>query len=576
MYLLQQIPQCTYSDSRKTELYVRAGEGTVSYDTYFGAFAASYWKAITTVADVTLRFVANGNGSAQLVGLSNGEERVVAELPISGGEQVSFEPIQLGECDCDALFLRFVGAGAITLVYGAWVTSSEPQRNVRLGAVITTFNRQEYVARIVDSVAVLGAEHQNLEDRIRVTIIDNAGNLQLAHSSNSTSSVTVDVVPSRNLGGAGGFARGLIKLRDDGWATHALFMDDDITLEPESLRRTLSLLEFARDPMLCVHGAMISEDQPWLCVEAGADYLWKSIYPPRPLHRNEDLRQRDVALAARYTQPCAYSAWWYTAFPVAITSDNPLPVFIRGDDVAWGLMHTRGHIETLPGIAVWHADFDVKNIPAAVYYEIRNLTLANLLTVDEYRWWHLLKRFLGYAFLNLYSMRYLSTEYLIEGMNDFLKGPQEWMKFDHAAIHKRLTISTEERSFDMDQSVMDANFFDSSTRATRPRDFMLSILSFGGTLVPPFLRSADVIAVPVQKRAISASIRHNSVIHRHPRMAVGFIATRDSRRFWKLLINVVKTAAVLPFRYSKVARAYKRDYSNMVSDAYWQSLFNPN
>jgi hypothetical protein len=82
-------------------------------------------------------------------------------------------------------------------------------------------------------------------------------------------------------------------------------MDDDITIEPESLVRTISVLRYASDSMTCVHGAMISEDQPWLCIEAGADYLWRSIYPPRPLHHLEDLRDRSMALAEKLDRPYA-------------------------------------------------------------------------------------------------------------------------------------------------------------------------------------------------------------------------------------------------------------------------------
>ena len=49
---------------------------------------------------------------------------------------------------------------------------------------------------------------------------------------------------------AGGFARGLIELRKAGWATHVLFMDDDITLEPEAIVRTMSrAIEANSDPV---------------------------------------------------------------------------------------------------------------------------------------------------------------------------------------------------------------------------------------------------------------------------------------------------------------------------------------
>ena len=76
---------------------------------------------------------------------------------------------------------------------------------------------------------------------MRLQVVDNARNLELE----PTNAVVTTVVPNRNLGGAGGFARGLMELRDEGWATHVLFMDDDVTFEPEIVARIIALLSFA-------------------------------------------------------------------------------------------------------------------------------------------------------------------------------------------------------------------------------------------------------------------------------------------------------------------------------------------
>ena len=62
-----------------------------------------------------------------------------------------------------------------------------------------------------------------------------------------------------------------------------------------------------------------------------------------------------------------------------VAKDNPLPVFVRGDDVAFGLMHTGKHTVTMNGIAVWHADFALKNNPSSLYYEVRNFALIDTL-----------------------------------------------------------------------------------------------------------------------------------------------------------------------------------------------------
>ena len=104
----------------------------------------------------------------------------------------------------------------------------------------------------------------------RVTIVDNGRNLELPPGDG----LSVRVIPNPNLGGAGGFARGLMHARNDGWTTHVLFMDDDITMEVESVVRAIALFRYATDPRLCVHGAMISEEIPWMQFEAGSHYAW--------------------------------------------------------------------------------------------------------------------------------------------------------------------------------------------------------------------------------------------------------------------------------------------------------------
>ena len=54
-------------------------------------------------------------------------------------------------------------------------------------------------------------------------------------------------IANRNLGGAGGFARGLIAAEDGGF-THCLFMDDDAAFQMENLIRSFAFLRLARNP----------------------------------------------------------------------------------------------------------------------------------------------------------------------------------------------------------------------------------------------------------------------------------------------------------------------------------------
>ncbi|MFM9122427.1 MAG: hypothetical protein ACKOQX_06115, partial [Actinomycetota bacterium] len=85
---------------------------------------------------------------------------------------------------------------------------------------ITTFNRQDYVKPTVASVLRLEKSVGSLNGKLRVLVVDNARNI----SFDTEPGAPLTVVQNPNLGGAGGFARGIIHLRNEGWATHILLM----------------------------------------------------------------------------------------------------------------------------------------------------------------------------------------------------------------------------------------------------------------------------------------------------------------------------------------------------------------
>ena len=71
----------------------------------------------------------------------------------------------------------------------------------------------------------------------------------------------VMVHPNLNVGGAGGFTRGMLEAMDHKEKpTHVLLMDDDVMILPESLIRTYNLLKIVRPEYEhhFISGAMLS------------------------------------------------------------------------------------------------------------------------------------------------------------------------------------------------------------------------------------------------------------------------------------------------------------------------------
>jgi len=235
------------------------GPATLSFDTSFGVFAAGRWRRVTLVNELWVRVNAVGAGRVEMVAVYGKSEQVVVAREL-GTEPVTLQAPQLRSSDVGTLFVRIVATGDVVVHGGFWFTPQVPAHEVRLSLSITTFNRQEYVTKTVRNVLDLISGTESLQGAVRVLVVDNARNIKF----DAPSDAPLVVIGNSNLGGAGGFARGLMQLRRDGWATHVLFMDDDITLEPEALVRTMALFRFAKDEKLCVHGAMLSEERQWM------------------------------------------------------------------------------------------------------------------------------------------------------------------------------------------------------------------------------------------------------------------------------------------------------------------------
>ena len=568
-----QIPAPQFSEPT---LYVRSSgtidssglhlskDGRATFDTAFGVFAAGRWSRLTSITDLVAMMHISGRALVELIAYAGGVDTVIASSDEGG--TLSCDDIRAVSAESFYVAVTALEDGVIVRG-GEWGTNTPPTRNVHLGVAITTFNRQDYVLATIDKLVALEADVPSVHGHLQVIVVDNARNLQ----PNIPASAPVRVLPNPNLGGAGGFARGLIEFREGGWSTHVVFMDDDISLEPESIVRTISLLSYADSPDLCVHGAMISEEQPWMQFEAGSAYEFRSVYPLRAHGRGIDLRQRSEVVHDHLEVALDYSAWWFTVFPMHIGVDNPLPVFVRGDDVAFGLMHTGQHTVTLNGISVWHADFALKNNPSSLYYEVRNFALIDTLVFDDHKRWHLAWRYLGFGFRNAYSHRYASAEYMIWGMKDFLAGPDEWMKIDHSAKHDEIRHVSEEKAGPLSEDLKSLGFTPPKSKPVRLGGFLLSPLLGGGRWIPKSLRSGNIGVAQIDVRAVGLAIRHDKILYRHPRFEEGFVCERDSKRFRAVQHDVFATTWQLLRTYKKLKKAYREKYPDLVSTESWKT-----
>jgi galactofuranosylgalactofuranosylrhamnosyl-N-acetylglucosaminyl-diphospho-decaprenol beta-1,5/1,6-galactofuranosyltransferase len=580
--LLPEIDLCTSGD-----MYVRTkrgafwtihdrtvqfGRGAVaSFDTYFNAFPVAKWQQYTTVPEVSFELDLAGRFEAQAVfDHPYRARRIVAADVVEGeGGTATFGPLALDTLVGGQLFLRLRCLGANGALHGMRVvTPAAPTHDVRLTIVMTTFRRPGYVQANVDRLLAYFAGAPELAANVRVLIVDNGRDLEV----DLPPAAPVRVVPNANLGGAGGFARGLMEVRQAGWATHVLFMDDDVSFHPEVIGRTMGLLAYAASPQLCVSGAMLREEQPQLQHEAAAGWDPFAVHPWRPIGKDVDLSEEENLPQNDLDFPIDYSGWWYFAFPVSLTADNPLPVFVRGDDVLFSLLHARPHAITANGIGVWHQDFEYKNGPSAFYYEARNIALVNTIAIEGYQAKHLRKRFLALTMRALLSMKYDSAEATIRGVHDFLRGPEWWSEIDHEAINSASREHQGERLGELPEHFRRMPLWQPRPLPFQQVSILLSLVTLGGHLLPASRTRQGPAAVSLQTRPITTGLWRDEIVYRYPPSGEGFVVRRDRERFFALLKETARTCVEISRRFDGVRDRYRAAYPGMVSDENWRRL----
>jgi galactofuranosylgalactofuranosylrhamnosyl-N-acetylglucosaminyl-diphospho-decaprenol beta-1,5/1,6-galactofuranosyltransferase len=291
---------------------------------------------------------------------------------------------------------------------GAWVTFDEPRREVRLAIVICSFNQPEAVIanlrRLAGAATRVIVVHQGDDE---LTVPDD---------------VEVEVVRQGNYGGSGGFTRGILAALDGG-ATHVLLLDDDVRVNPDLPERLRSLLARLTRPTT-IGGQMLDLFKPTVLAASHETVDLRRLKLRNPL-RDTDLSGPDAPslFARRHTSD--YNGWWCCCIPAeTLRASLPLPMFVRHDDVEYGLRAARlgSGVVTMPGIFVWHEPFARKTKLWYSYYDRRNMLIIGALhgAASGRR---LAALFLADSWDALIAHRYDICWAVCRAARDFLGGP---------------------------------------------------------------------------------------------------------------------------------------------------------
>lgn len=338
------------------------------FTTYFNSFSLKKWKKYTTLETFTLALDVEGSFEVRFISVNEkGNTDLLTETIESGPYEHTFSAEETPGILVGFSLKCLSEKG--TLREGAWKGTFREWKSKKIGVSICTFKREEDVRRTIHILK----EIQKTSGWLDILVVDNGNTLPPAEKDHFR------LIYNRNFGGSGGFTRGLIEYTEKRSVDYVLLMDDDIRLEPSVILRTHSLLsglkEEYRDSFLS--GAMLSLEEPTLQWENTA--YWGKIR----LHgygKNFDLshisklaeNERDLPRRNRY------GAWWYCCIPLKRVQEigYPLPVFIKGDDMEYGIRNHRELIH-MNGIGVWHQSFASKVSDVANYYADRNMLIIN-------------------------------------------------------------------------------------------------------------------------------------------------------------------------------------------------------
>jgi len=400
---------------------------SLDLDTYFNSFDEALWRGRTRVGPLRLQL--DTRGPARILVWRHSRDAgpvLVAEARTGGGdERVELDiPQPVHSRSAGRLGVSIVaGDDAASLRAGRWLSDVGPG-TIRLFPVICTYNREEPLKRLVERLV---SDREAFATLSGLVIVNNGhpGLLRRLGWRTMPSELRdkLHVVEQDNLGGAGGFTRGMLEARDAG-ATHVILMDDDVEIEPESVFRTARLYALAREDMV-VGGHMLDLFRPNSLYEAGArlDDRRLSIHP---LHHHLDVAAHGVLRHFLDPEPAHYNGWWYMGLPLSLLGRHglPMPCFIRGDDIEFGRRLYEAGVPTVstPGIGIWHEPFYAKLGSWHLYYEFRNmLALMSRHVADPAA--ALQRTALRWILADLLTFRYQRAALIIRAVEDSLAGP---------------------------------------------------------------------------------------------------------------------------------------------------------
>ena len=595
----------------RNSLCVDAGKH-VSLCTFFNAFPASYWQHWTRVKTVKFTALVEGEGELQLMrstgrGLTypvqkfefdSTKQQTQDNHPAQSAQIISYEIPMTGLADGGYFWFdaKAGDSSRFTVSNAEWSvpcankvqSGKKSQSNSTFSIAITTFNRPSYCHNQLKAIA----ENKALRARLDTIYCTDQGTDLVKNQPgfNETSENLgnqLTYIQQANLGGSGGFSRGMFETLKAGKSSYTMLLDDDAISETECILRALQFADYTIKPAI-IGGGMLHLDNRTVLYTQGERFTRNNVWmkSSQNLDYNHDF-------AAITLQDCPerhqridtdYNGWWMSLIPTAIMKEIglSLPVFIKFDDTEYSIraLEHGYHTICLPGVAVWHQAWHDKD-PSRTWEEYffqRNRWICGLL--------HCTKPSLRFAIEMLRSdlasglkLAYSAMHLHHMGLQDILLGPQYIVD---SMPQKLGEVRKARQAFSDTQPVSDEALISEVLREhvspfTAHDAKALRKAQKRATIKALFAHEKHAknprpeVAIPAQDVSWPSFVGVNTAIVTAPDGTTLNLFQRDSKLFRKMLRADVFLTLKMLRKWKKLSREY-RSY-DMASVESWEQIF---
>lgn len=555
----------------------------LSTNTYYNSFSIGKWKEYCNINKIKLFLTIQGEAEISIIhSIIDENNHLKNNTILSRIVSVSVKheiEIDLPDISDGVVYFSIECLSNSVYLYEAKYVTESVEKDVNIALNICTYKREHLLLRTIQLIKkqFIEKEDSPLYGHLKIFIIDNGKTL------NASSFTTKDIYLfyNPNVGGAGGFSRGLLEIlkrREKEQITNVIFMDDDIEILPEVLLRTYRILKILKPKYehAFLAGAILRQDYKYIQFENAAQWNGGKVLS---LNQGLDLRVYKNVVYNEIEKVCEYAAWCYCCIPAKIlTSENlAIPVFIHMDDIEYSLRNT-DKIITLNGISVIHPVSGQRIESTNVYYDFRNMMILDAKYCPTYKK-KKIKKELFERMLNLYiRYRYEDIKLLYQAVDDFCKGPDWLIQLDAVTYHAK--IKEEGYQFEdvseivgreipfyeqYDNPVIDY-FGNKKRRWTVKKIIKLIIIIFtiNGIYLPPKEKKAFGMNVSPAR-----FFRHPHIVLYDKNSMQGITLHKDVKKIFLLMKYYVKACSKINKKYDFIRKEYEQVWNKLHGQTYW-------